>query len=327
MYGPDDDRAWNEQLHPRVPAGQGGGGEFGQAPKSSHGKTPAKKKPLGPPKGTLSYDPHSNHGPGYGVKGGDPHVHELQEALTRLGITDAHGRKLADDGRLGPLTTQAIKAAQQRLGLKADGRVTPEFYAKLLATKSLPAAHHAAAKPAPHHATTHHTPAHKAPAKPAPKPAAPAKKLAVGGSGGNKIRSAMDPVFVRADLHPGDGNAEQLHQYWVHGEGAAKIGWGAPGDFDRCTRELEAHAHFTPEQAHGYCNLAHKAATGMYPATHAELEKGGKRMADSITSSVGPVDAEMEQQLADLLAGMSEAEVDDLSSLAELYVKELGGGR
>ena len=23
-----------------------------------------------------------------------------------------------------------------------------------------------------------------------------------------------------------DGNAERLHQYWVHGEGAAKIRWG-----------------------------------------------------------------------------------------------------
>jgi len=77
--------------------------------------------------------------------------------------------------------------------------------------------------------------------------------------------------------------AERLHQYWVHGEGAAKIRWGTPGDFDRCTRQLEEHAHFTPEQAHGYCNLAHHAATGMYPATHAALEHGHRSaaMADS----------------------------------------------
>ena len=75
---------------------------------------------------------------------------------------------------------------------------------------------------------------------------------------------------------PHPGSAERLHQYWVHGPGAAKIRWGQPGDFDRCTRQLMEHAHFTPEQAHGYCNLAHHSALGIYPATHAKLEHGGK---------------------------------------------------
>lgn len=70
-------------------------------------------------------------------------------------------------------------------------------------------------------------------------------------------------------LHP--AATERLHQYWVHGKGAAQIDWGSPGDFARCTALLEEHAHFSPEQAHGYCNLAHKSATGMYPATHAKL--------------------------------------------------------
>ena len=32
--------------------------------------------------------------------------------------------------------------------------------------------------------------------------------------------------------HP--GATERLHEYWVHGEGAAKIRWGDAGDFDRC---------------------------------------------------------------------------------------------
>lgn len=73
---------------------------------------------------------------------------------------------------------------------------------------------------------------------------------------------------------PIPGSAERLHEYWVHGGGAAKIRWGEPGDFDRCTRELMDDAHFTPEQAHGYCNLAHHAALGFYPATHAAMEKG-----------------------------------------------------
>jgi len=86
-----------------------------------------------------------------------------------------------------------------------------------------------------------------------------------------------------ADIHP--GNAERLHEYWVHGEGAAKIRWGEPDDFARCTRQLIEHAQFTPEQAHGYCNLAHKAALGFYPATHAAMEKKVRRSAVADTKA------------------------------------------
>jgi len=94
-----------------------------------------------------------------------------------------------------------------------------------------------------------------------------------------------------ADAHHGDhgGNADALHRYWVHGEGAAKIRWGTPGDFDRCVRELTDDAHFSPEQAKGYCNLAHHAALGFYPATHAAMEKGHGRMsADVQTFELAP---------------------------------------
>jgi HK97 family phage prohead protease len=70
----------------------------------------------------------------------------------------------------------------------------------------------------------------------------------------------------------------------VHGEGAAKIRWGEHGDFDRCTRQLMEHAHFTPEQAHGYCNLAHHAALGFYPATHAAMEKGHQGRAARVST-------------------------------------------
>ena len=69
------------------------------------------------------------------------------------------------------------------------------------------------------------------------------------------------------------GNAGRLHEYWVHGEGAAKIAWGTPGDFDRCVARLGKYIH-DPE---GYCNLAHKAALGIYPATHAaEIKKASR---------------------------------------------------
>lgn len=66
--------------------------------------------------------------------------------------------------------------------------------------------------------------------------------------------------------------AEKLRQYWTTGEGAAKIRWGAPGDFDRCVRHLE---EYMPGRAEGYCNLLHKRALGFYPATHAKMEGKG----------------------------------------------------
>ena len=73
-----------------------------------------------------------------------------------------------------------------------------------------------------------------------------------------------------AETSPGDARAtERLHQYWVHGEGAAKIRWGEPDDFRRCVDHLGKYIA-DPE---GYCDLAHHAATGMWPAQHAEMVK------------------------------------------------------
>lgn len=68
------------------------------------------------------------------------------------------------------------------------------------------------------------------------------------------------------------GSAEELREYWTRGEGAAKIRWGTPGDFNRCVSHL---SKYMPGQAEGYCNLLHKRATGIYPATHAKQEGGG----------------------------------------------------
>jgi HK97 family phage prohead protease len=68
------------------------------------------------------------------------------------------------------------------------------------------------------------------------------------------------------------GGTERLHEYWVHGKGAAKIAWGTPGDFSRCVAELGKYIH----DPQGYCNLAHHAALGYYPATHAKMEHAGR---------------------------------------------------
>ena len=63
----------------------------------------------------------------------------------------------------------------------------------------------------------------------------------------------------------------RLKRYWEHGEGAVKIAWGTPGDYDRCVLEL---SKYVPTMAHGLCANMHHAVLGIWPATHAkELRK------------------------------------------------------
>lgn len=57
---------------------------------------------------------HGDHG---------PQVLALQHALNRQGIGDRHGHRLAEDGRFGDNTRDAVKAFQQRHGLEVDGVV------------------------------------------------------------------------------------------------------------------------------------------------------------------------------------------------------------
>jgi HK97 family phage prohead protease len=81
------------------------------------------------------------------------------------------------------------------------------------------------------------------------------------------------------------GGTERLHEYWVHGEGAAKIRWGTPNDFARCVEHLGKYI----KDPQGYCNLAHHAALGYYPATHAAMEHGRAAMADTKAKPYGDV--------------------------------------
>jgi hypothetical protein len=83
---------------------------------------------------------------------------------------------------------------------------------------------------------------------------------------------AIDRVaFVETSVK-GAKAAQHLRDYWAHGAGAAKIGWGAPGDFMRCVREVRKFMR-NPE---GYCQERHHDATGAY-AGHApgEAHAGG----------------------------------------------------
>lgn len=73
------------------------------------------------------------------------------------------------------------------------------------------------------------------------------------------------------EMTPADARAtERLKAWYTHGGGAAQIGWGVPGDFDRCV--AIAGKHMDPAKAKGYCQLRHHAATGFY-AGHAPSEE------------------------------------------------------
>jgi hypothetical protein len=60
-------------------------------------------------------------------------------------------------------------------------------------------------------------------------------------------------------------STRKLVEYWVHGEGAAKIRWGTTGSMTRCIRHLRKYVHREPG---GLCAEYHKLATGEWPTTH-----------------------------------------------------------
>lgn len=93
------------------------------------------RKPAAPDP-NLSFD--GKTGTGYGVKGGDPRVRQLQALANHLGVTDLHDQALAVDGRYGPRTTSVVKKLQKALGVPVDGKVTPEFMQRLAELKQLP---------------------------------------------------------------------------------------------------------------------------------------------------------------------------------------------
>lgn len=54
----------------------------------------------------------------------------------------------------------------------------------------------------------------------------------------------------------------QLKKYWLTGDGAARIGWGTPGSFERCVRELGDEF---PQNTEGLCANLYHEATGRWP--------------------------------------------------------------
>lgn len=70
-------------------------------------------------------------------------------------------------------------------------------------------------------------------------------------------------VAGRATTPKDVANAERLMRHWAEGEGAAKIQWGVPGDFDRC--RAEPGKYVGPAILDGLCANLHKRATGVRP--------------------------------------------------------------
>jgi hypothetical protein len=59
----------------------------------------------------------------------------------------------------------------------------------------------------------------------------------------------------------------RIRRYWTRGKGAAKIRWGAPGDFNRCRMQLAKYVQ-NPEWLAGLCANMHYEALGFWPAQH-----------------------------------------------------------
>lgn len=72
------------------------------------------------------------------------------------------------------------------------------------------------------------------------------------------------------ETHP--GTTEHLMEWWAHGDGAKRIGWGTPGSYDRCIVQLGKHVQ-NGKELHGLCaNLYHRA-TGDWPGKHGDHHK------------------------------------------------------
>jgi putative chitinase len=80
----------------------------------------------------------------HGQRGSD--VQSLQQTLNQLGVRDAHGNRLAEDGRFGDHTREAVLAFQKQQGLVPDGIAGRNTHAAL-ATGRLQGQEPAAAAP------------------------------------------------------------------------------------------------------------------------------------------------------------------------------------
>lgn len=74
--------------------------------------------------------------------------------------------------------------------------------------------------------------------------------------------------------------SQRLRNYWTRGPGAAKIAWGAPGDFERCRSQLRKYIA-NPDWLAGTCANLHKEAIGVWPG-----QETGKHSSGSVAMNL-----------------------------------------
>lgn len=113
---------------------------------------------------------------------------------------------------------------------------------------------------------------------------------------GNDIREAAG-ITAGATFAPGtkDGPGwithprptARLRRYWTKGKGALKIRWGAPGDFNRCRRQLAKYVN--PAFLAGTCANLHKDALGIWPGQHNGRFEGERSPAFALVASAAQI--------------------------------------
>src|SRR5262245_14271030 len=78
----------------------------------------------------------------------------------------------------------------------------------------------------------------------------------------------------------------QLRESDVHGKGAAEIGWGTPGDFDRCRAFMRRH-NVPGHEIDGACANLHRIATGEWPGPRAHKSHLATAAVISLTAAMG----------------------------------------
>jgi len=90
------------------------------------------------------------------------------------------------------------------------------------------------------------------------------------------LKATDDAEPFAADTKDGPGwfthpvDTERLARYWTKGKGAAKIGWGVPGDFNRCRTQLAKYVK--AQYLSGYCANRHYDALGFWPGRPTSAE-------------------------------------------------------
>jgi 2'-5' RNA ligase len=101
---------------------------------------------------------------------------------------------------------------------------------------------------------------------------------------------------------------QRLRTYWTRGKGVAKIGWGAPGDFNRCRRQLGKYIH-NKAYLDGTCANLHYVALGFWPNQGPHKGKHGHRGHRLSAAALEPIDVQLDSpELLAVLAAFSAAD-------------------